>query len=96
MLSVTIMKNSGVFMDGRTSPGQFLAYLMAEQDISVELFCRLAGLDNAAVWSLLSDQLPVTQEVADRLGKVFHSPGFWLIRQAMWELKQPAADDLRD
>ncbi|MBP2200545.1 helix-turn-helix transcriptional regulator [Pantoea cypripedii] len=63
---------------------------MAEYDISTEMFCRRTGLDNADVWALLSGRLTVTPAVAERLGKVFHTPGFWLIRQAMWELKQSA------
>ncbi|MDF7662924.1 XRE family transcriptional regulator [Erwiniaceae bacterium L1_54_6] len=77
-------------MDGCTSPGQFLTYLMAEYDISTEIFCLRTGLDNADAWALLSGRLTVTPAVAEQLGKVFHTPGFWLIRQAVWELKQSA------
>lgn len=83
-------------MDGCTSPGRFLAYLMAEKDISVEMLCRFSGLEKVEAWSLLSGRLAVTPVVADKLGKVFHTPGFWLIRQAMWELKQLAADSQSD
>ena len=83
-------------MDGCTSPGRFLAYLMAEHDISVEMFCHRTGLDNADAWAFLGGRIPVTPGLAEQLGRVFHSPGFWLIRQAMWELKAPAADDRTD
>ncbi|MDF7662799.1 XRE family transcriptional regulator [Erwiniaceae bacterium L1_54_6] len=77
-------------MDGRTSPARFLAYFMAEQDISVEMLCRGTGLRKAEAWSLLSGRLTVTPALAEKLAKVFHTPGFWIIRQAMWELKQSA------
>lgn len=83
-------------MDGRTSPARFLAYLMAEHDISVEMFCRRTGLDNADVWAFLGGRMAVTPGLAEQLGRVFHTPGFWLIRQAMWELKQLAADEQPD
>ncbi|ADU72202.1 transcriptional regulator [Pantoea sp. At-9b] len=77
-------------MDGHTSPGRFLAYLLAEHDLSVEKLCRRTGLDNADAWALLSGRLMITLAVAEQLGKVFRTPGFWLIRQAMWELELPA------
>jgi len=33
--------------------------------------------------------MTVTPALAEKLGRVFYSPGFWLVRQAMSELKKP-------
>ncbi|MBS0881061.1 XRE family transcriptional regulator [Pantoea sp. JGM49] len=73
-------------MDGRTSPGRFLAYLLAEHDMTVKSLCLKSGLAQRDVWSLLCDSKPVTPAIAEKLGRVFYSPGFWSIRQAMWQL----------
>ncbi len=35
-------------MDGLTSPARFLAYLMAEHDISITQLCRRLGLSGGA------------------------------------------------
>ncbi|MDF7631195.1 XRE family transcriptional regulator [Erwiniaceae bacterium L1_55_4] len=75
-------------MDGRTSPGRFLAYLLAEHDMTVKSLCLKSGLAQRDAWSLLSDRKPVTPAMAEKLGRVFYSPGFWSIRQAMWQLSQ--------
>lgn len=69
---------------------------MAEHDISVEMLCQRTGLDNASAWAFLGGHTPVTPVLAEQLARVFHSPGFWLIRQAMWELKQLAAEPQRN
>lgn len=73
-------------MDSRTSPGHFLAYLLAENDMTVKSLCLKSGLAQREVWSLLCDRRPVTPVIAEKLGRVFYSPGFWSIRQAMWQL----------
>ncbi|WP_058974006.1 helix-turn-helix transcriptional regulator [Type-D symbiont of Plautia stali] len=73
-------------MDDRISPGRFLAYLLTEHDMTVKSFCFKSGLTEYEVWSLLRDRKPVTPLVAEKLGKVFYYPGFWSIRQAMWQL----------
>jgi len=71
-------------MDGLTSPARFLAYLMAEHDISITQLCRRSGMDSAVAWSFLAGRLPMTPVLAEQLGQVFHTPGFWLNRQALW------------
>lgn len=75
-------------MDGCTSPGRFLAYLLAEHDLTVKSFCLKSGLAQREVWSVLCDRKPVTPVIAEKLGRVFYSPGFWSIRQAMWQLRR--------
>ncbi|PVY80198.1 hypothetical protein [Pantoea ananatis] len=36
----------------------------------------------------MRDRLTVTPAVAEKLGRVFYSPGFWMVRQAMSELRK--------
>lgn len=72
-------------MGGRLSPGRFLDCLLAEYDITVVELCRRSGLSSEEVLRILSDFLPVTPPLAEKLGQAFFSPGFWLVRQAMWE-----------
>jgi antitoxin HigA-1 len=78
-------------MDGRISPGRFVAYLLAEHDMTVKSFCLKSGLVQRDVWSLLCDRKMVTPDIAGKLGRVFYSPGFWVIRQAMWQLRLEVA-----
>jgi antitoxin HigA-1 len=72
-------------MGGRLSPGRFLDCLLAEYDITVVELCRRSGLSGGEVLRILSDFQPVTPSLAEKLGLAFYSPGFWLVRQAMWE-----------
>ncbi|MGC1086462.1 helix-turn-helix transcriptional regulator [Pantoea agglomerans] len=71
-------------MDGHTSPARFLAYLLAEHDISVTQLCNRSGMDRDAARDFLAGLLPVTPALADQLGRVCYTPGFWLNRQALW------------
>ncbi|MBK4769920.1 MAG: XRE family transcriptional regulator [Pantoea sp. Morm] len=71
-------------MDGHTSPARFLAYLLTEHDISVTQLCDRSGLDSDIARAFLAGRLPVTQTLAEQLGIVFHSSGFWLTRHAIW------------
>ena len=70
-------------MDGHTSPAHFLAYLLTEHDVSVTQLCDRSGLDSDIAWAFLAGRLPVRQTLAEQLGIVFHSCGFWLTRQAI-------------
>lgn len=79
-------------MDGHTSPARFLAYLLTEHDISVTQLCDRSGLDSDIARAFLAGRLPVTQTLAEQLSIVFHSPGFWLTRQAIWMRTEPDAD----
>ncbi|MDE8559293.1 helix-turn-helix transcriptional regulator [Pantoea vagans] len=82
-------------MDGHTSPARFLACLLAEHDISITQLCRRSGMDSADAWAFLAGRLPVTPALAEQLGRVFHTPGFWLNRQALWARLEsdPKADN---
>ncbi|WP_432369265.1 hypothetical protein ACRPH4_22775 (plasmid) [Pantoea allii] len=40
----------------------------------------------------LTDIQTVTPALAENLGRVFYSPGFWMVRQAMSELKKLSED----
>ncbi|MBZ6391835.1 MAG: XRE family transcriptional regulator [Pantoea dispersa] len=79
-------------MDGHTSPARFLAYLLTEHDISVTQLCDRCGLHSDIARAFLAGRLPVTQTLAEQLGIVFHSPGFWLTRQALWMRAESGAD----
>ncbi|MEN4806581.1 XRE family transcriptional regulator [Pantoea agglomerans] len=71
-------------MDGHTSPARFLAYLLAEHDITVTQLCNRSGMDSDAARDFLAGLLTVTPVLADQLGRVCYTPGFWLNRQALW------------
>ncbi|KHD99233.1 XRE family transcriptional regulator [Pantoea stewartii] len=74
-------------MHEQESVGRFLASLLAEYDMSVDKFCRRSRLREHEVRLILRDILTVTPAVAEKPGRVFYSPGFWLVRQAMHELR---------
>ncbi|AVG78968.1 XRE family transcriptional regulator [Pantoea ananatis] len=79
-------------MDEHESVGRFLASLLAEYDMSVDKFCRRSGLREHEVRLILRDVMTVTPALAEKLGRVFYSPGFWLVRQAMSELRKLSHD----
>ncbi|WP_058776676.1 hypothetical protein [Pantoea dispersa] len=54
--------------------------------------CDRCGLDSDIARAFLAGRLPVTQTLAEQLGTVFHSSGFWLTRQAIWMRARSAAD----
>ncbi|MCW0346247.1 hypothetical protein NB703_004340 [Pantoea ananatis] len=79
-------------MDEHESVGRFLASLLAEYDMSVDKFCRRSGLREHEVRLILRDVMTVTPALAEKLGRVLYSPGFWLVRQAMSELRKLSHD----
>ncbi|MDF7788569.1 XRE family transcriptional regulator [Pantoea stewartii] len=79
-------------MDENDSVGRFLASLLAEYDMSLDKFCRRSGLQEHEVRFILRDERVVTPAVAENLGRVFYSPGFWMVRQAMSELSRLTQD----
>ncbi|MBK5017990.1 hypothetical protein [Pantoea sp. S62] len=52
-------------------------------------------MDSAVAWAFLAGRLPVTPVLAEQLGRIFHTPGFWLNRQALWTRLEshPQADN---
>lgn len=79
-------------MDGHTSPARFLAYLLTEYSMSVYQLCDRSGIDSDIARAFLAGYLPMTQALAEQLGIVFHSPGFWLTSQAIW-IRAESDDD---
>lgn len=79
-------------MDEHESVGRFLASLLAGYDMSVDKFCRRSGLREHGVRLILRDVMTVTPALAEKRVRVFYSPGFWLVRQAMSELRKLSHD----
>ncbi|WP_410517809.1 XRE family transcriptional regulator (plasmid) [Pantoea allii] len=79
-------------MGEQESVGRFLAALLAEYNMSVDKFCRRSRLREHEVRLILRDIQTVTPALAEKLGRVFYSPGFWMVRQAMSELKKLSED----
>ncbi|WP_289368147.1 XRE family transcriptional regulator [Pantoea stewartii] len=79
-------------MDENGSVGRLLASLLAEYNMGVDKFCRRSGLQEHEVRFILRDERVVTPAVAENLGRVFFSPGFWMVRQAMSELRKLTED----
>lgn len=67
------------------SPGYLLACLLAGHDLSVAMLCRRSGLSGREVTGILSGRRVITPQLAEKLGAVFHSPGFWVGAQA-WHI----------
>lgn len=86
-----------LLMDEYTSPARFLAYLLEEHDISLAKLCNRSGMDIDTARGFLAGLLPVTPVLADQLGRVSHSSGFWLNLQALWTLfeSDPQSDNDR-
>jgi len=75
-------------MEEYNSAGRFLAFLLAKFNMTPEQLCRRSGLKGHEVQLVLRDRLMITPALADKLGKVFYTPEFWIIRQAEWELRK--------
>lgn len=82
-----LLYGSRSFMDSRSSPGLFLAYLMAKKGLTVKSLCMKSGLNEHEVRALLDEHKIITPAIAEKLGSVFYSPRFWIIRQALWQLQ---------
>ncbi|WP_029569479.1 helix-turn-helix transcriptional regulator [Pantoea ananatis] len=75
-------------MEEYDSPGRFLAFLLAKYNMTIEQLCKRSGLKEHEVEFVLRDRVIITPALADKLGKVFHTSEFWIIRQAEWELRK--------
>lgn len=75
------------------SPGYLLACLLAGHDLSAAMLCRRSGLSGREVTGILSGRRVITPQLAEKLGAVFHSPGFWVGAQAWHILCQAVAPD---
>lgn len=74
-------------------PGEFLAGLLAELDLSQAAFARAIGVSPMRISHVLNGARPVTAELALLFGKVFdQSPQYWLNLQADYDLKTAQAN----
>jgi antitoxin HigA-1 len=68
-------------------PGEFLAEILAELDVSQAEFARILGVSAMRVSHIIGGTRPVTAELALLFGKVFdQSPEYWLNLQAAYDL----------
>jgi len=69
-------------------PGEFLAELLEELDLSQAAFARAIGVSPMRISLVLKGARPVTAELALLFGKVFdQTPEYWLNLQADYDLK---------
>ena len=69
-------------------PGEDLAEIIGELEISPELLAETIGIPVDAVNAILVGNHPITGDIAMRLGKAFYmSPEFWLNLQKLYELE---------
>lgn len=64
-------------------PGEFLAEIISELDLSQAEFARMIGVSAMRVSHVINGARPVTAELALLFGKAFdQSPQYWLNLQA--------------
>jgi addiction module HigA family antidote len=69
-------------------PGEFLAEILAELDISQAQFARAVGISPMRVSHIVNGARPVTAELALLFGRALgQSPQYWLNLQADYDLK---------
>jgi addiction module HigA family antidote len=68
-------------------PGEFLAEILAELDISQAAFARALGVSAMRISHVMKGARPVTAELALLFGKALgQSPEYWLNLQASYDL----------
>ncbi len=73
-------------------PGEFLAEILEELEMSQARFARAIGVSPMRVSHIINHSRPVTAELALRFGRAFgQSPQYWLNLQAVYDLKQAEA-----
>ncbi|KKW49206.1 hypothetical protein XB02_19425 [Pantoea ananatis] len=85
-MNSTGQRNFNVPDNFRSSPGRLLARILSENNMSVRQLCRYSKLKAFEVHLIVRERLIITPDLAEKLGKVFYSPRFWLTSQALWEL----------
>lgn len=69
-------------------PGEDLAEIIGELEISPERLAETIGVPADTVNAILGSNHPITGDIAMRLGKAFYmSPEFWLNLQKLYELE---------
>ena len=73
-------------------PGEFLAEILEELEISQAQFTRAIDVTPMRVSHIINHSRPVTAELALRFGRAFgQSPQYWLNLQATYDLKKAEA-----
>lgn len=73
-------------------PGEFLAEILEELEISQAQFARAIDVSPMRVSHIINHSRPVTAELALRFGRAFgQSPQYWLNLQATYDLKKAEA-----
>ena len=73
-------------------PGEFLAEILEELEMSQAQFARAIGVSPMRVSHIINHSRPVTAELALRFGRPLgQSPQYWLNLQAAYDLKQAEA-----
>lgn len=68
-------------------PGEFLAEILAEIDVSQAEFARATGVSPMRVSHVVTGARPVSADLALRFGKALgQSPEYWLNLQAAYDL----------
>ncbi len=68
-------------------PGEFLAEILQELDISQAAFARTIGVSAMRISHVIKGSRPVTAELALLFGKAFdQSPEYWLNLQSAYDL----------
>ncbi len=69
-------------------PGEFLAEILGEMEISQAEFARAIGVSPMRISHVIRGDRPVTAELALLFGRAFdQSPQYWLNLQASYDLK---------
>ena len=69
-------------------PGDFLAEILDETNISQAEFARRIGVSRMRVSHIVNGQRPVTAEMAHLIGKAFgQTPQYWMNLQVSYDLK---------
>ena len=70
-------------------PGEFLADVLEELDLSQAQFARAIHVSPMRISHIINQSRPVTAELALRFGRAFgQSPQYWLNLQAAYDLKR--------
>ncbi len=69
-------------------PGKHLAEILEEQGVSPASFAELVDVDSDYLVGIIEARLPITPDVAAKIGKELDmSPEFWLRQQARYNLE---------
>jgi antitoxin HigA-1 len=68
-------------------PGEYLAEILSELELSQAGFARAVGVSPMRIWHVLKGARPVTAELALLFGKALgQSPEYWLNLQIAYDL----------